>query len=260
MEAAAQSVANANGKEANMGDVREETPVASDAPATGCSAAFRRAVAAERARLMRSLEKARAKVREREDQLSDAEQRATELEERLALLEKFAEPAQTEPGAAAGGDRLAGSSIRETAVRVLLTQGPSDLPVHYRHWLALLEDAGYAVAGKRPDAVFLNQVTRSPVVKAAGTAGFYEIDFEAPERLRNEVREAKRVLAEAARPEAASPEELTEHSIRTRELSLAVLRAQRALEEAVEALAPISDADSTPGTTCHGRTVAALAQ
>jgi len=58
---------------------------------------------------------------------------------------------------------LRGPQIRETAVRVL-AGSPHAGAIHYRDWYQLLCDAGYEVAGKDPLAVFLTQITRSPLV------------------------------------------------------------------------------------------------
>lgn len=237
-----------------MEEFVEEAPMTNGAsPAEGSrgstrsSTRFLRAATAETARLHRSLERARARVEVRRDHLTEAEQVVEELEDRINVLEGLGitTPVESSPGGV-DSNRLAGRSIREVAVRVLLTERPAVLPIHYRDWLSLLETAGYAVAGKRPDAVFLNQVTRSPVVKAAGAAGFYEIDFEAPHRLKNQVTEARRRLAEATRTEPTTPEEVVDRSKRTREFALAAGRVERSLREAIEALAASTPSNASP--------------
>lgn len=90
--------------------------------------------------------------------------------------------------------RFSGGAIRTLAVPLLLGErGPG--PIHYAEWAALLRAEGYGVAGKRPDAVFLNQVTRSPLVRATTKAGYYEIDLDAPQHLEGRLRQQKTKLA-----------------------------------------------------------------
>jgi hypothetical protein len=78
--------------------------------------------------------------------------------------------------------KLRGREIRELAVEVLAKSYGSN-PIHYRSWLQLLEDREFRVAGKRPEAVFLNQVTRHPAVRATTQRGFYALDPEAAREL-----------------------------------------------------------------------------
>jgi hypothetical protein len=71
--------------------------------------------------------------------------------------------------------KLRGRAIRDVAIP-LLARDHGAAPIHYRDWLALLEAQGHEVAGKRPDAVFLNQVTRHPAVRATTSSGLYCLD------------------------------------------------------------------------------------
>jgi hypothetical protein len=128
---------------------------------------------------------------------------------------------------------------------VLLEQGFGDGPIHYRRWLSLVEEAGYEVAGRRADAVFLNQVTRSPVVKATTSAGFYEIDFGAPARLSEEIRRLRSSLTAAEAEDFDDRREPGGRSTKTHEVLLAVGRAQRALDEAQQALAAARRREAT---------------
>jgi prefoldin subunit 5 len=130
---------------------------------------------------------------------------------------------------------LKGARIRELAVPVLLDERGT-APVHYREWLQLLEDQGYSVAGKRPEAVFLNQVVRSPLVRATTQAGYYEIDLEAPERLRERLRTEHRELAAHVQFAPQHQEALGEHRERQRELNAAIAKTQRELDEALNVL------------------------
>jgi hypothetical protein len=79
---------------------------------------------------------------------------------------------------------LRGQAIRETAARLLAASPGAAAPVHYRRVVEVVKNAGYAIAGADPDAVLLTQLTRSPVLRKAGRPGEYQIDFNAPDRLR----------------------------------------------------------------------------
>lgn len=205
---------------------------------SGCSKPFRRAAIAERDKLARRLERLRAKAERQRGELSATEAQADDVENQIvAICELAGIPARggSDPSPVAAA-ALTGRAIRLVAVKVLLQRGLAEGPIHYRQWLELVEKAGHEVAGKRPDAVFLNQLVRSPVVRAAGRAGFYEVNSGALAALHEMLSEARGALRELAGATPATPEQLAEHSARVRELSLAVGRAQRRLEEAREVL------------------------
>jgi hypothetical protein len=128
---------------------------------------------------------------------------------------------------------LSGASIRTLAVPLLLRE-QGTAPIHYRAWLELLTREGYAVAGKRPEAVFLNQVVRSPLVRGTTRAGYYEIDLNVIDLLREKLRMQKFDLAESMRE---APTEIGEafdqHREHQRELNTAIARTERELDEAV---------------------------
>lgn len=118
------------------------------------SARFASAVRAERRRLER-----------RRDRIRD------ELE---AVESRIAEIAPLAPAQGPASDGLRGREIRSVAV-TLLREDRGTAPIHYRDWLRLVELKGYRVAGKRPDSVFLNQITRSPIVRATTSRGYYQL-------------------------------------------------------------------------------------
>ena len=66
-----------------------------------------------------------------------------------------------------------------TAVTISLPDPRHPQALHYREWFALLEQNGYAVAGKDPLAVFLTQLSRSPVVQRGTQSGVYELNAAA---------------------------------------------------------------------------------
>jgi hypothetical protein len=128
---------------------------------------------------------------------------------------------------------LSGAAIRTLAVPLLLRE-QGTAPIHYRAWLELLTREGYAVAGKRPEAVFLNQVVRSPLVRGTTKAGYYEIDLNVIDLLREKLRMQKFDLSESMRE---APTEIGEafdqHREHQRELNTAITRTERELDEAV---------------------------
>lgn len=131
---------------------------------------------------------------------------------------------------------LGGAAIRILAVPLLLRE-QGTAPIHYRAWLGLLTQEGYAVAGKRPDAVFLNQVVRSPLVRSTTKAGYYEIDLGVVDLLREKLRKQKSELAGSMRE---APTEIGEafdqHREHQRELNTAIARTERELDEAISAV------------------------
>src|SRR5262249_28303166 len=107
--------------------------------------------------------------------------------------------------------------------------------LHYRRWYELLQDAGYAVAGKDPLAVFLTQVSRSPVVRKATEPGTYEVDRQAPLRIRQRLERLQGELPGLAVGRQAAIE-LSIVRARRHELDLAISQEERALEEALRVL------------------------
>jgi hypothetical protein len=198
--------------------VRRSSPRLARALAAECAA-----LARERARLEAQRDALRAA-------LAGAEAELGALDERLALLERLGPAPRPAPGASPGCDArpgrpLRGAAVRETAVRVLADHPAGAAPIHHRAWYALLVDAGFRVEGKDPLAVFLTQVTRSPVVRRAGAPGEYVLDRDAPEALRRRLAEQHERLRRHAADRAH------------REALLAVVaQTERAVEEAERSL------------------------
>ncbi|HMJ72341.1 MAG TPA: hypothetical protein VK471_03135 [Solirubrobacterales bacterium] len=206
------------------------------------STRFRRAAETERDRLARQREKIAARAKGIREELGGLESQMHELDERINSLrgligdhgpQGFERPVAVP---ASSGQALGGSAIRMAAVRVLMESGRGDAPIHYRNWLELLRDAGYDVAGKRPDAVFLSQVARSPVVKATTKAGVYELDLGAPERLTQRLEALQRELSDLAASAPSGGAELRERTVHQEEISLEIRRTQKALTEATDSL------------------------
>ena len=129
-------------------------------------------------------------------------------------------------------------------MRLLIEHRPRVEAIHYRDWYALVVEHGFAVAGKKPLAVFLSQVSRSPVMRKGTSAGVYAVDRGAPERLRRELSELERALsALTGRPPGRRAD--GDLHARRRELVRAIDRHERALHEAVRCL-------EHPGTEAPG--------
>jgi hypothetical protein len=199
-----------------------------------------RAAAAERSDLDRHRDRLLARRDALRADLERIEAALVEVDERVALLSRLAPPgtAASEPVRATvepAGTPLRGTAIRETAVRVLAGSSHGGGPIHYRRWLELVEQAGYAVSGKEPAAVFLTQISRSPVIRKTSRSGVYELDRDAPERLRRRLA----ALQGRLRTVTAAPADAADlAAIRAqREQTLAeITQAERALEEAARSL------------------------
>jgi hypothetical protein len=130
-----------------------------------------------------------------------------------------------------GAAVLRGPAIREAAVRVLVRHGEDSR--HYRDWFALLEDAGYEVAGKDPLAVFLTQLSRSPAVRKGPRAGVYELDRNAAKRLTRALANLHEELATLTKTH-----DLQTIRARRAQLTAEIDRTEKALEEIARTLAP----------------------
>jgi len=190
---------------------------------------------------MRRRAKLAARSSTLKEELRTLEDQMHELDDRIDSLRTLIGNAEARPSRkqnltpAGGGRELTGSAIRITAVRVLADSSHGDA-IHYRQWFDLLRDEGYEVAGKRPDAVFLSQVTRSPVVKATTKAGVYQLDFDAPKRLGRDLEALQQNLSHLAASPPSSGEELARRTGLQEEIGLEIRRTQKALTEALESL------------------------
>lgn len=202
---------------------------------------FARAAKAELGRLERRRGQLAEKRAAQQRKLDELDQ---ELEGIASEIQRLTELAQPDPGGvrlvsapdSETRDVLKGAAIRILAVPLLM-RSHGNAPIHYREWFELLRGEGYEVAGRRPDAVFLNQVVRSPLVCATTKAGYYEIDLEAPERLRAQLHEQQNEFIEFMReiPRNGS-EDFQRHRERQREMNTAIARTERELKEVEKAI------------------------
>ena len=152
------------------------------------SARLARALDSERdalERKLRLLEHERERLRSR---LAAIETEIQAADERLVLLAQVrgreADPRARSRAVADGRTLLTGPAIRMTAVAVVRDRPEGDGGLYYRRWLEIVENAGYEVGGQKPAATFLSQISRSPVIRRTTRPGHYEIDRDAPARLR----------------------------------------------------------------------------
>jgi uncharacterized protein YoxC len=211
-------------------------------PAAKTSQRFSRAARAERDRLARK----RSQLYQRREQLQgkvdSLDEELEAVDKQLQMLEDFAASSAStiqireveQPGEDIF-ELLSGSMIRMIAVPLLLREHGQG-PIHYRDWYALLNRKGFAVAGKRPDAVFLNQVNRSPLVRPSTKSGYYALDLDAAEQLKEQLRAQQAELGELMRSVPDNSDALEAHRLQQRELTTAISRTERDLREAIHAV------------------------
>lgn len=205
-------------------------------PASRPSQRLLAAAAAERDGLRRRREDLLQRRDRLREQITKLDAELAELDERDELLSRIGgdapAPRSAAPTRQADSARpLRGPAIRRAAVRVLLQDPRRPEALHYREWFRLLQQAGYAVAGKDPLAVFLTQISRSPAVRRGSQSGVYELDLTAAVRLRRQLDDRQRKLRRltaAATPAANLSEVRSQRTQLTQEID----KLEKALEEA----------------------------
>jgi hypothetical protein len=210
------------------------------------SARLLRAVAAERGDLERRRDSLVQRRRRVQAELDDIEALVAEVDERLLLIARLAgvDPpperqrvdAELESPVGEAGAALRGPAIRAAAVRVLLAHPLRPEALHYRKWFELLGEAGYSVAGKDPLAVFLTQLSRSPLVRRGTQSGVYELELHAPTRLRRRLQDLQAQLRELSATASSATADLSSVRRRRMALNLEIGKVEKALEEAEETL------------------------
>jgi hypothetical protein len=212
------------------------------------SARLLRAAAAEREELGRHRARLLTARDELRKELADLDASLRELDERTRLLERLAAPRPEQ--ASARGDRtrsteeagdgvavtsLRGPAIRRAAVEALLALPERPEALHYRDWYEALRASGFEVEGKDPLAVFLTQISRSPVIRKSTQPGVYELDTAAAHRLRDQLdRLHEDLRALSATPSAAT--DLAAVRSRRAQIHAEIGQVEKALVEAEELL------------------------
>lgn len=211
-------------------------------PAVQRSQRFIKAARAERDRLERKRSRTSQKRDALQRKVDALDQELEAIEYEISSLEAF----DLEEGGRGlvavadhpnenGSKQLSGADIRAVAVPLLLREERS-APIHYRAWLELLLAQGYEVAGKRPDAVFLNQVTRSPLTRGTTKAGYYVVDMAVLDQLRERLESQQTELAERMVSAPGEPAEFQAHREGNRSLKTAISRTERELDEVLRAI------------------------
>ena len=210
-----------------------------------------RAASAELVRLQKTLARSERKELTLRRQLAEVEAEATEIRQRISLVERlagdrgelagrptneqanviaFRPPAEEPPNGF-----LRGAMIRTIAVRLLAGSENARRPIHYLEWLRLIEEAGYGIKGQDPGAALLTQLGRSPVVFKADAPGTYVLDYDAPRTLRGRLEQLGNELA-ALHQGQQTIEAITGARERRAELVMEIGRTERAFEGAIQSL------------------------
>jgi IS30 family transposase len=207
--------------------------------ATQPSARLARALDSEREKLRRSLRRLQHDRAELRARLAQIEAEIQASDERLVLLSQLRgddnDCHESRRSPVNESQRLTGPAIRMTAVALVRDLPQGEQALHYRRWLEMVESAGYEVGGQKPAATFLSQISRSPVVRRTTRAGHYEIDREAPARLRRRLARLREELSGGAL-DRGEPIDL--HGVRERRTTMLreIEKRERELEEAIAAL------------------------
>lgn len=208
-------------------------------PAPNPSVRLIRAASAERQELARHRERLLAARDELREQLARVDLSLAQIDERQTLLDRLAGTAMSDAATAQAEAQtptpasalLRGPAIRRTAVEVLLADPRQPEALHYRDWFERLLEAGFQVAGKDPLAVFLTQLSRSPVIRRSTEAGVYELDRAAPHRLRTTLDQLHADLRKLT-VQAGDAADLGVIRARRAQLTAEIGHVEKALEEA----------------------------
>ena len=141
---------------------------------------------------------------------------------------------------------LSGARLREMTARVALRRGAVGEPVHWRDWYGWLREAGYGAAGKKPEATFLTQIARSPLVRRSSQDGIYILDLDRFTEERQRLGSLHQQLAELPPPEQMTM--IGDMRERRRELRNETAQTERMLEEMIRVLVKEPpDDESDPG-------------
>lgn len=209
---------------------------------------FLQAAQTERKRLERKRSQLSQKRVDLQAKVNELAEQLEALDQEIVVLEGLTTHGQSSTRlelTIAGATLLKGAAIREIAIPLLIHERGS-IPIHYREWLSLLEEKHYEIQGKRPDAVFLNQVTRSPLVRATTNAGYYELDLAAPGQLRDRLQREQEQLARGMQEIPQDAAGFERHRERELELKAAVNKTERELREALKAIEASEELNSAP--------------
>jgi hypothetical protein len=211
----------------------------------GAASAERRRIERELSGLSRRLD---ALHTESQTLLAQREQ----LHERLRVLNLLADgdardASSTPPNLPAPlpGVVLKGRQIREIAVLALMQTADGRRPIYYRDWYRLLTERGIRVSGRDPEASFLTQITRSPVVARTPKPGWYQIEPSFPRNARARLSVLRADLARTfTLPRDATASDLEAAELLRADLAKAIRKHERELAEALRSLGETPDGES----------------
>jgi len=227
-----------------MGPVSSPEPIAP-------SRRLRSAAEAERERLGRELERLDERAERLQSELQRVDATRAEMRDQLALLARLSwHPDTSAFPTARTADRAAhlqavpadgppaktllrGARIRETAVLLLASSANPTRPIHYQQWYKLLRAAGFGIDAQDPQATFLTQISRSPVVRRVDAPGIYALDFDAASKLRQRLRRLETQLAQLPTT-GETAEEIGEARTIRNKLTNELRGVERQLEEALK--------------------------
>lgn len=163
------------------------------------SAALVRAAEAENERIERALETLNRRREALRGELAQLDRETERLHERRRALALAVghEPEATTAKSAHETRTLRGRALRRVAGNLLWqTEGVNE--IHYREWFERVLAAGFAVGGRDPAASFLTNVRNSPAVVRGTRPGYYRLDPEQRNRLRQELAEVQAELDDVA--------------------------------------------------------------
>lgn len=125
--------------------------------------------------------------------------------------------------------RLTGAKLREMIATVALQRRAIGRSVHWSEWHTWLREAGFEAAGKRPEATFLTQLARSPIVRRTAQDGVYALDLGQFARQRERLNLLHQRLSDLPPPDQLAL--LGDTRAQRRELQNEIARTERAIEE-----------------------------
>jgi hypothetical protein len=126
--------------------------------------------------------------------------------------------------------RLAGADLREQLTRAALRRQPGE-PAHWREWLEWLREDGFDADGRNPEATFVTQLTRSPLVRRTAQDGVYVLDLSLADAIRSRLEELHEQLGPLPPPDQLALLNDDARAAR-QQVQLAIGRAERTLREA----------------------------
>jgi hypothetical protein len=126
---------------------------------------------------------------------------------------------------------ISGALIRRVAVAVALQDPRAEFPWHYIDWYDAVVEAGYAISGADPQAVFLTQLSRSPMTAKCAKSGCYRLNRRALVDLADQITnlvQAREALLAGGHP---SPTNLDAVATRLQQVTNEIGKTERLLAE-----------------------------